>query len=115
MVFIIQALEKGMYPIKSIKPDITKLVKETQNERGLEHLYSLLQFLDPEYAKQISSQDSYRIFRGICIILSEQKPLSLVCSSFQEQKLPYPYLKVGLYLPREILLKNIQVRNRKDD
>ena len=111
--FYIQALEKGMYPIKSIKPDITKLVKETQNERGLEHLYSLLQFLDPEYAKQISSQDSYRIFRGICIILSEQKPLSLVCSSFQEQKLPYPYLKVGLYLPREILLKNIQVRTEK--
>ena len=108
--FYIQALEKGMYPIGEVKPEIKQQVNKIHKEKGLEHLYKLLQFLDPEYAKQIPAQDSYRIFRGICIILSEEKPLSLIRSSFKKQKLPWPYLKVGLYLPREALLKNVQER-----
>ena len=108
--FYIQALEKGMYPIKSVKPEIKKQVKEIYMEKGLAHLYKLLQFLDPKYAKQVSCKDTYRIFRGICIILSEEKPLSLIRSSFQVRRFPYPYLKVGLHLPREALLKNIHDR-----
>lgn len=108
--FYIQALEKGMYPIKTVKSEIKEKVKEIHREKGLAHLYKLLQFLDPEYAKQVSCRDIYRIFRGICIILSEEKPLSFIRSSFQVRKLPWPYLKVGLYLPREALLKNVQDR-----
>ncbi len=108
--FYIQALEKGMYPIKEVKPEIKQQVQKIHKEKGLEHLYKLLQFLDPEYAKQISAQDTYRIFRGTCIILSEEKPMSFLRSSFKEQKLPWPYLKVGLCLPREVLLKNVQKR-----
>ena len=111
--FYIQALEKGMYPIKPVKLEIKKEVKKIYEEKGLTHLYKLLQFLDPQYAKQISSQDKYRIFRAICLILSEEKPVSLIRSSFQEQKLPWPYLKVGLRLPRDILLENVQDRTEK--
>ncbi|MDE0118692.1 MAG: tRNA (adenosine(37)-N6)-dimethylallyltransferase MiaA [Bdellovibrionales bacterium] len=111
--FYIQALEKGMYPIKEIKPEIKQQVTKIHKEKGLKHLYKLLQFLDPEYAKQIPAQDSYRIFRGVCIILSEEKPISLLRSSFKEQKLPWSYLKVGLYLPREVLLKNVLNRTGK--
>ena len=111
--FYIQALEKGMYPIKEVKPEIKKEVQTIHNKKGLAHLYKWLQSLDPEYAKQIPAQDTYRIFRSICIILSEKKTMSFLRSSFKEQELPWPYLKVGLYLPREVLLNNIQKRTSR--
>ena len=111
--FYIQALERGMYPVKSIKPEIKAQVKEIYIKRGLEHLYKLLCVLDSKYAAQISSKDTYRIFRAMCIILSEEKPLSFIKTSFQEQELPWPYFKIGLYLPRDILLKKVQIRTAK--
>ncbi len=111
--FYIQALEKGMYPIKSVKPEIKEQVKTIYREKGLQHLYQLLEFLDPEYAGQVSSQDTYRVFRGICVILSEEKPLSWVHASFQKKTLPWPCLKLGLYLPREYLLEKVQLRTDK--
>ena len=111
--FYVQALEKGMYPVKKISPEIKQQIKKIYKEKGADHLYKLLQFLDPKYAQQISPRDTYRVLRGISIILSEERPLSLIRSSFQEQKPPWPYLKVGLYLPHEILLQNIQSRTDK--
>ncbi len=111
--FYIQALEKGMYPIKNIKLEIREEVKKIYKKKGLDHLYKLLVFLDPKYAHQISPKDKYRIFRGICIILSEEKPVSLIQGSFQEQKFPWPYVKIGLYMPREILVKRVQERTEK--
>lgn len=111
--FYIQALEKGMYPIKNIKPEIKEEVQEIYKNKGLNHLYKLLVFLDPKYAHQISPRDKYRIFRGICIILSEEKPVSVIRNSFQEQKIPWPYIKVGLCLPREVLGKRVQERTEK--
>ncbi len=111
--FYIQALEKGMYSVKPIKPEIKTEVRKMYKEKGLAHLYKMLQFLDPKYAKQISPQDKYRIFRGTCLVLSEEKPVSLIRSSFQAQRLPWPYLKIGLHLPREVLLKNVQFRTDK--
>ena len=108
--FYIQALEKGMYPIKAIKPEIKKKVKKIYEEQGRTKLYEMLKFLDPKYATKIKPQDTYRIFRGICIILSEEKPLTLIQDFFKEEKLPWPTLKIGLYLPRDILLKKVQER-----
>ena len=111
--FYVQALEKGMYDIKPVKPEIKKRIKEIQKKRGKGHLYELLKFLDPEYARRISPRDTYRIFRAISIILSEEKPLSLIRSSFRIRKLPWPYLKIGLYLTKEVLLKRVTERTEK--
>lgn len=111
--FYVQALEKGMYDIKPVKQEIKKRIGEIQNKRGSGHLYQLLQFLDPEYAKRISPHDTYRIFRAISIILSEEKPLSLIRSSFRIKELSWPYLKIGLYLKRETLLKRVTERTEK--
>ena len=108
--FYIQALEKGMYPVGPVTEQIKKQVQTTQKEKGTEGMYQWLKSQDPEYARQISSQDSYRIYRALCLILSEKKSLSAIRTDFKEQKLPHPFLKVGLYLSRSDLLKNIQLR-----
>ena len=108
--FYIQALEKGMYPVQTVHSDIKYLLNEILNQKDLSHLYTLLKKWDPVYAQKISSQDPYRIFRSLCLILSEMKTMSAIQMNFKNQKLPYPVTKIGLYLPREKLIQNVQTR-----
>ena len=110
--FYAQALEKGMYPIKPVDESIKNKVQAIYQKKGTEALYEWLKSKDPKYAKQISCKDTYRILRALCIILSEKKALSLIQSDFQEKTLPFPYLKAGLYLPRETLLKKVKIRTK---
>lgn len=110
--FYIQALEKGMFPVKQVSEEIENLVRQTQDKKGIEYLYNWLLELDSEYAKQISQKDSYRIFRAICLILSEKKNISFIKTTFEQKKtnLPYPLLKIGLYLPKVQLLEKVKTR-----
>ena len=104
--FYIQALEKGMYKVKASDP---KIVDKWKNKE-LSYLYELLKKRDPETAKQISSKDRYRILRFLSLIESEGKPLSQIKKEFKEQKLPWPYIKVGLSISKEELLKRVEKR-----
>ncbi len=108
--FYIQALEKGMYPVKKVDSKIKKKLQKLQKEKGAQYLYSLLQSIDPEYAKKISPNDNYRIFRGLCLAFSEKKTPSVIQSSFREKNLPYSTHKLGLYLPKEVLLERVKAR-----
>ena len=108
--FYIQALEKGMYPVQTVHSDIKYLLNEILNQKDLNYLYILLKKWDPIYAQKISYHDRYRIFRSLCLILSEMKTMSTIQLSFKKQKLPYSVTKIGLFLPREKLIQNIQTR-----
>ncbi len=110
--FYIQALEKGMFPVKSVPPEVEGFVRKIKDKHGTKHLYHLLKVWDKQYADTIAEQDSYRIFRALCIILSEKKPLSLIQTSFQKNKkaLPYSVLKIGLCLSKEQLLDRVSLR-----
>ena len=134
--FYIQALEKGMYPVHKPKPfeegmtsiqNSKPLEKEVppstspkspenqwekwEAEKGLSYLYDLLKKQDPETAEQISPKDRYRILRALSLIELEGKPVSQIKKEFKEQKLPYPYLKVGLKISKEELLQKIKKRS----
>ena len=111
--FYIQALEKGMYPLQAVPAEINKKLKELQKQKGLDHLYQELKKKDRERAKQISPKDSYRIFRALSLIESKGKSLSQAKKEFKEQKLPWPYLKVGLKISKEELLKRVEKRSKK--
>lgn len=108
--FYIQALEKGMYPTKAIPEKTLNHLKKIQKEKGIDQLYQLLKKKDPKTAQQISPKDKYRIFRSLSLIESEGKTISQIKKEFKEQKLPWPYLKIGLELPKEELLKRVKTR-----
>ena len=108
--FYIQALQTGMYPVQKVNAEIKYLLNEILNTKDLNSLYTLLKTWDPSYAQKISPQDRYRIFRSLCLILSEMKSMSAIQSSFKKEKLPYSVKKIGLYLPRENLIQNVQTR-----
>ena len=108
--FYIQALEKGMYPVGPMPKIMAKKLEERQNQEGLDSLYRELKKKDPETARQISPKDRYRIFRSLSLMESERKTVSQIKKEFKEQSLPWPYFKLGLNIPKEVLLKRVQKR-----
>ena len=102
--FYLQALEKGMYPV----PPSHAEKSQKQNDR----LYHELKQKDPELAQSISPNDRYRILRALDLMQKEGKTVSQIKKEFKEQILPWPYLKIGLQIPKEQLLKRVQQRTK---
>lgn len=108
--FYIRALEKGMYPIRKVSKEIVEELKTIYKKKGLEFLYKELQKKDPEHACKIGKGDCYRILRSLAIIKSEGRSVSEIKKHFSTEKLPWPYLKIGLDISREELVKRVEKR-----
>ena len=110
--FYIQALEKGMYPLKTISDDIKKEIEE-EASKDLSRLYEELKQKDFETSQNISSKDKYRIVRALSIMRNENKTLSQIQKEFLPQPLPFQYKKIGLEIPKDDLVKRIKKRTKK--
>ncbi|MCY4512133.1 MAG: tRNA (adenosine(37)-N6)-dimethylallyltransferase MiaA [Bdellovibrionales bacterium] len=110
--FYIRALEKGMYPIRKASEDIMEELNTLYKSKGLEFLYKELQKKDPEHARKIGLEDRYRVLRSLAIIKSEGCSVSEIKRRFSPEKLPWPYLKIGLDISREELVKRVENRTR---
>ncbi|HPI40722.1 MAG TPA: tRNA (adenosine(37)-N6)-dimethylallyltransferase MiaA [Pseudobdellovibrionaceae bacterium] len=111
--FYFQALEKGMYPIRKVNPEVAKQIDlELSIPEGLQKLYQELQTKDPVAVQRIHANDAYRIGRALEIIRTEGRSLTEVQNEFSVEKnmYPYPLLKIGVQWPRETLKVRIQTR-----
>ena len=108
--FYIQALEKGMYPLKPTPPSILNSLKQKLKEKGVGFCHKELKEKDPAYAETISPQDSYRILRALAVIQNEGRLFSDIVKNFQPQKLPWSYKKIAWELPKEELQKRVKKR-----
>ncbi|MCZ0933149.1 MAG: tRNA (adenosine(37)-N6)-dimethylallyltransferase MiaA [Oligoflexia bacterium] len=88
------------------------LQKESQNSNriSIKELYQELMQKDPEMAAKISPNDKYRILRALDLIKTEGKTVSQIKKEFKETELPWPYLKIGLQIPKAELLKRVRQR-----
>ena len=111
--FYIQALEKGMFEAPPSDPKINQKYQEIEAHEGSEALYQLLQEKDPERASQISPKDSYRLIRSLSLIESLKKPYSKIQREFAPKALPFPYIKIGLDLEKEELLRQLKSRTHR--
>ena len=108
--FYLQALLKGMYDIPEV-PQATKLaLKEESVTKGFKKLYKELQARDPDYAKRIHPNDSYRILRGLELLRSGEKTMSEIQRQFKSQGLPNPVIQFGLRRKKETLKDAIESR-----
>tara|TARA_B100001248_G_scaffold262195_1_gene256639 strand:+ start:1669 stop:2562 length:894 start_codon:yes stop_codon:yes gene_type:complete len=110
--FYLQALEKGMFDAAKPSPEIKQKMEERMQEEGAEKLYHELMDQDPAYAKRISIHDSYRILRAHELLLQNKMPSDLK-QDFQVREFPYPYLKIGMDVPKEILRQRVAQRTEK--
>lgn len=114
--FYFQALEKGMYPVAQIPPEVQDAVeKSLETPEGCEALYQELLTRDPVAGRKIHPADHYRIGRAIELMRSHNKSLTEIRREFSERQsqFPYPLLKIGLSWDREQLRGRIAERAQK--
>ncbi|MBC6415527.1 MAG: tRNA (adenosine(37)-N6)-dimethylallyltransferase MiaA [Bdellovibrionales bacterium] len=108
--FYLQALEKGMYPIKNSPFKIKKTSPLLTH--SLKEAYQDLKKKDPKEASKISPNDKYRILRALELISREDKTLSQIKKEFKKQSLPWNYIKIGIHLSKQELLKKVRQRTQ---
>ncbi|HVN81228.1 MAG TPA: tRNA (adenosine(37)-N6)-dimethylallyltransferase MiaA [Terriglobia bacterium] len=108
--FYLRALLMGLFS----GPKRSEVVRDRLNEiverKGLIHLHTLLQRIDPVSAKKISAKDRPKIVRALEVFLLTSKPIS---RHFDEGRVPlqgFKILKIGLNPPRKSLYEAIDRR-----
>ena len=108
--FYIQALEKGMFPVKPIPKKIIEKLNDQKKKKGFLYLYEELLKKDPVAAKTISPKDHYRVIRALAVIKNEGRLFSEIKKENQIKELSWPYKKIGLKISKENLRKRIVLR-----
>lgn len=112
--FYIQALEKGMFPVGSSKPELLSKYQTVLENEGAEKLHQLLAEKDPDYAATLPAADSYRVLRALVLVETEGRSMADIQKTFEKQqeisRLKIPFLKVGLNMDREALREKVAQR-----
>lgn len=99
-----------------ILPDIDNLirnqVKKIFNEEGIVALQDKLQMLDPDYYQVVDLNNPARLLRAIEVCLQTGMPYSVLRKN-NPQSRGFEIIKVGIKVPREILVNRIN--NRVDE
>jgi tRNA dimethylallyltransferase len=116
--FYVQALEKGMYNVPQIQPELKQQIEDEIKEHGNEKAYKELTDFDPE--TKIHINDAYRIGRALEVKrafnlkMSELKMQTLLSDDVETKfKLPFPFIKIGVDVDREVLVRKIALRTKK--
>ncbi len=116
--FYVQALEKGMYNVPQVDSQLKQKIEAEIKEYGNEKAYKELTDFDPE--TKIHINDAYRIGRALEVKrafnlkMSELKIQSLLSDDTETKlKLPFPSIKIGVDVDREVLKESIAQRTKK--
>lgn len=108
--FYFQAIEKGMYPVKAVSPDIIADLESRLSTQGAEVLHRELELQDPDAARRIHFNDHYRLLRALALIASEGKSVSEIKSQQVRFDFPFPLKKYFVTWDREELHRRIKIR-----
>lgn len=100
--FYIDAITKGIV-FPEVPPD--KKLRKILEKKNIKQLLVILKKLDRARASTIDQNNKVRLVRAIEIA----KALGKV-PKITETKLPYKFIKIGLYLPENLLKKKIEKR-----
>lgn len=107
--FYIHALIYGAPQGPSSIPEVRKGLEDEIDKLGVEALYQRLREADPEYAKSITSADRHKIVRALEIISITKKKVSDFPKA-QKEDTPYDFRCWFLYMSKEVLYPNIEMR-----
>lgn len=106
----IKVLFHGLFKTEASDSDIRSRLKSEAKTRGIAYLHKKLCRQDPDSAKKIHPNDTYRIIRALEVHALTGKTLSALHQSHGFTESPFAVLKIGLYIPREILYDRINKR-----
>jgi tRNA dimethylallyltransferase len=106
----IKALLHGLFKTKALDSDIRGRLKAEVQAHGSAYLYKKLCRRDPDTAKKIHSNDTYRIMRALEVFELTGKTLANFHQEHGFRDSPFAVLKIGLHISREMLYKRINKR-----
>jgi len=106
----IKALFYGLFKTEASDSDIRGHLKAEVQVFGNADLYKRLCRQDPETAKKIHPNDTYRIIRALEVYALTGKTLSELHQAHGFKDIPFVVLKIGLHIDREILYDRINKR-----
>jgi tRNA dimethylallyltransferase len=113
--FYLDVLEKGLLPVGGENPELrSELESQIVIGKG-DVLYQELVQLDPDWAKKIKPQDSYRLVRALEIIKTSGRTLTSLHQEWEvnRPKFPYPLVKLGLIGSKEWTLNRVKMRTHQ--
>lgn len=105
----IDAVCNGMDDIPRVDSTTRDSVIEMYKEKGLEHLTSMLQMLDPVWYAKVDLKNPKRVMHALEVCLYTGKPYSSILTSRKKER-PFKIVKIGLTRERDELYANIDRR-----
>jgi tRNA dimethylallyltransferase len=108
--FYIKALLHGLFEIEATGENCRDGLNKEAQIHGAAFLYERLCRQDPEAAKKIHPNDTYRIIRALEVHAVTGKTLSGFHQTHGFKDRPFAVLKIGLHIHREMLYDRINQR-----
>lgn len=98
--------------IPTISEEVRQRTWEEYEANGLEHMMTVLETLDPEYARQVDSQNAKRVIHAVEICRQAGKPYSELRTGSRKER-PFDIRMIVLDRKREELFDRIGLRVEK--
>ena len=106
----IKALLYGLFDEKVSDPEIRDRLKAEAGTHGIQFLHERLSRQDPETAKRLHPNDTYRILRALEVIATTGQAISKHHKKHGFFDQPFASLKIGLEMDRTLLYERINRR-----
>ena len=106
----IKALLYGLFDDDVSDPQIRANLVAEADRQGIDALYQRLRHLDPETARRLHPNDTYRILRALEVVQASGKPISRHHREHAFAEQAFKTLKIGLDMKRELLYERINQR-----
>jgi tRNA dimethylallyltransferase len=108
--FYIKALTRGLFDTIPTDPEVRRRLQTEAAALGGGALHQRLAACDPETARRLHPNDTYRIVRALEVFEVTGKPLSAHHRDHQFGDRPFRQVTIGLTIPREALYSRIDTR-----
>ncbi len=108
--FYIKALLYGLFRTSGVCQDTIEALTCELEEKGSRYLHERLALCDPEAARKIHPNDSFRVIRALEVFETTGRKISDRQHSHNFKKKRYEFLKIGLYMDRQDLYSRINKR-----
>ncbi len=106
----IKALLYGLFDAEVSDPEVRERLKKEADAHGIEFLHERLSGLDPETAKRLHPNDTYRILRALEVADSTGQAISTHHQKHGFLEQPFQSLRIGLCMDRAVLYDRINQR-----
>jgi len=106
----IRALLHGLFRTTPADEKILEQLTKELAKKGSLHLYQKLEQCDPDAAKKIHSNDSFRVIRALEVYQTTGRKISDRQKNHNFDDVRYENLKIGLHMDRKMLYERINKR-----